>query len=312
MEGFFLRKFKIIAYVLLVFAIIGIILTVYSNATQQNQESTKNEKVLAEIKYLDSKLVDLFNNMNNIETRNYRIYTDTTEESKSSEVTGEDNSSKQGENSKGSSASQSDKEKENGSSSNLESQKNETVENYEMTQAGILTSSKNIDWKANKNELELIYTSIPTITLDLYKINIAQDDILNFNKEIDNLTTSVETEDKQKTLNTLVKVYEYIPKFVQNVDCDITYKTIIETKFDIFKAYSNLETDNWKEINNNMTSAVEKYTTLLTSSEVNNNKQASVNKGYVMLNELKNVVDTKDKDVFLIKYKNLLEEINNM
>ena len=76
-----------------------------------------------------------------------------------------------------------------------------------MTQAGILTSSKNIDWKANKNELELIYTSIPTITLDLYKINIAQDDILNFNKEIDNLTTSVETEDKQKTLNTLVKVY---------------------------------------------------------------------------------------------------------
>ena len=31
-----------------------------------------------------------------------------------------------------------------------------------------------------------------------------------------------------------------------------------------------------------------------------------------MLNELKNVVDTKDKDVFLIKYKNLLEEINNM
>lgn len=181
-----------------------------------------------------------------------------------------------------------------------------------MTQAGILTSSKNIDWKANKNELELIYTSIPTITLDLYKINIAQDDILNFNKEIDNLTTSVETEDKQKTLNTLVKVYEYIPKFVQNVDCDITYKTIIETKFDIFKAYSNLETDNWKEINNNMTSAVEKYTTLLTSSEVNNNKQASVNKGYVMLNELKNVVDTKDKDVFLIKYKNLLEEINNM
>lgn len=77
-----MRKFKIIAYVLLVFAIIGIILTVYSNATQQNQESTKNEKVLAEIKYLDSKLVDLFNNMNNIETRNYRIYTDTTEESK--------------------------------------------------------------------------------------------------------------------------------------------------------------------------------------------------------------------------------------
>ena len=73
-----------------------------------------------------------------------------------------------------------------------------------------------------------------------------------------------------------------------------------------------METDNWKEINNNMTSAVEKYTTLLTSSEVNNNKQASVNKGYVMLNELKNVVDTKDKDVFLIKYKNLLEEINNM
>lgn len=41
----------------------------------------------------------------------------------------------------------------------------------------------------------------------------------------------------------------------------------------------------------------------------NSNK---VNKIYVALNELKNSCTLKDRDVFLIKYKNALEELNSI
>ena len=321
-----MKKFKIMSYIILVIVLVVLALTVYTSATQNNEEDNK-EKVSAEIRYLDTKLVDLFNNMNNIETRNYRIYTSKIEESRKAENSGEGGSSSEGEegcsnNSDSNSSSSSEESSENsdsnsgsdnssGSSSDNTENEN-TGKNYEMEESGILTSDRNIDWIACKNELELIYTSVSTITLDLYSLNMTQDDILNFNKEIDNLTVSVESEDKQSSLDNLVKVYEYIPKFAQNVISDTLYKTILSAKLNVFKAYSKLYSEDWEGMNVDITEAINIYSSLLTNAEIEINKQATVNKGYVMLNELKNAIDIKNNSVFLIKYKNLLEEINNI
>lgn len=316
-----MKKFKIMSYIILLIVLVVLALTVYTSATQNNEEDEK-EKVSAEIKYLDTKLVDLFNNMNNIETRNYRIYTTKVEESRSAENSGEGGSSSEGEQGSGNSSNSSSgsgsgngngsssSNSSGGSSNNTETEN--TEKSYEMEESGILTSDRNIDWTACKNELELIYTSVSTITLDLYSLNVSQDDILNFNKEIDNLTISVESEDKQATLDNLVKVYEYIPKFAQNAITDTLYKTTIDTKLNVFKAYSKLDSEDWDGMSTDITDAINVYSSLLTNAEIEINKQASVNKGYVMLNELKNAVDVKNSSVFLIKYKNLLEEINNI
>lgn len=316
-----MKKFKIMSYIILIIVLVVLTLTVYTSATQ-NKEEDEKEKVLAEIRYLDTKLVDLFNTMNNIETRNYRIYTTKIEESRSAENSGEGGSSSEGEEGSGNSSnsgsgadsgsgnSSSSDNSTGGSSDSTETEN--TGKSYEMQESGILTSDRNIDWTSCKNELELIYTSVSTITLDLYNLNMSQDDILNFNKEIDNLTVSVEGEDKQACLNNLVKVYEFIPKFAQNSVSDTLYKTVIDTKLNIFKAYCKLDSEDWDGMSSDITDAINVYSSLLTNAEIEKNKQASVNKVYVMLNELKNAVDIKNSSVFLIKYKNLLEEINNM
>ena len=62
----------------------------------------------------------------------------------------------------------------------------------------------------------------------------------------------------------------------------------------------------------NLTDAINVYSSLLTNTGIETGKQSSINKGYVMLNELKNAVDLQNDSIFLIKYKNLLEEINNL
>ena len=69
-----MKKFKIISYIILLIVLVILALTVYTSAKQDNDKDEK-EKVVSEIRYLDTKLVDLFNNMNNIEMRNYKIYT---------------------------------------------------------------------------------------------------------------------------------------------------------------------------------------------------------------------------------------------
>lgn len=316
-----MKKFKIISYIILLIVLIILILTVYTSATQDDGENEK-DKVTAEIKYLDTKLITLFNNMNNIQIRNYQIYTTDIKESNSSENTGggsseEESGSSSDSNTDTDSTATSDSSSESSSDNSSTqdgsgNQSEDTEENYEMQASGILTTNRDIDWDTCKNELELLYTSISTITIDLYSFNVSQEDILNFNKDLDTLTASLENEDKQEVLDNLVKVYEYIPNFAQAIVEDTLYKTVLETKLNVFRAYTKLDTGDWDGINTNMIDAINTYATLLSNTEIDESKQTSINKGYVMLNELKNVVDTENISIFLIKYKNLLEEIDNL
>ena len=295
--------------IILLIVLVILALTVYTSATQNNEQDEK-EKVTSEIRYLDTKLVELLNHMNNIETRNYQIYTTKIEESRSAENSGGGSSggNSSSDSSNTSSSSDSTSTQENSDQVDTEN----TGKNYEMKAAGILTTNRDIDWTSCKNESELIYTSISTITLDLYRLNVSQEDILNFNKDLDSLTVSLEEENKQLTLDNLIKVYEYIPKFGQTIVDDTLYKTVLETKLNVFRGYAKLDSGDWAGISTNMTDAINVYSTLLTNTEIDANKQTTINKGYVMLNELKNAVDTQNTSVFLIKYKNLLEEINNL
>lgn len=304
-----MKKLKITAYIVLITIVVVIGTTIFVKANE-NGEKSQREKALTELKYLDSKLEDIFNEMNNITMRNYKVYTSNIEPNKkeSSNTSSESSSSSDSGNSKSSTQTTSN-EQEEGNQSN-EDEKN--LKNYTMQQEGVLTNTNAIDWNKVKNEIELIYTSIPTITLDLYGLNINQDEILNFNRQYDNLTVLVKNQNKEETLRELAKTYQYIPKFAEKVTDDTVYKTVLNTKSNIFLAYSKLDSKNWDEISSDIKNAINIFSQLLTGNVVNANNQTTINKVYVMLNELQNATNVKDEAVFLIKYKNLLEEINNM
>ena len=304
-----MKKLKITAYIVLITIVVVIGTTIFVKANE-NGEKSQREKALTELKYLDSKLEDIFNEMNNITMRNYKVYTSNIEPNKkeSSNTSSESSSLSDSGNSKSSTQTTSN-EQEEGNQSN-EDEKN--LKNYTMQQEGVLTNTNAIDWNKVKNEIELIYTSIPTITLDLYGLNINQDEILNFNRQYDNLTVLVKNQNKEETLRELAKTYQYIPKFAEKVTDDTVYKTVLNTKSNIFLAYSKLDSKNWDEISSDIKNAINVFSQLLTGNVVNANNQTTINKVYVMLNELQNATNVKDEAVFLIKYKNLLEEINNM
>lgn len=311
MEVLDLKKFKKLAYIVLIVIIFVLSLTVYTNATKDDSKNQK-EKTYSEIKYLESKLVNLLNSMNNIEARNYKVsVSETTEQS--TKKTSDSNSSSS-DSSGGSSGESEESSSDSGSSSSSQesSGTKQDSKKFELKSEGVLTTTESINWDSVKSEIEVLYTSLPTITLDLYQLDINKDDILNFNKEFDNLTTLVKDDKKEETLKQLSKLYEYIPKFVQNATDEEVDKVLSETKSNIFKAYSKLDSQNWNDISNDIKSAIDVYSRLITNTNINADKQYHISKSYIMLNELQNAVNVKDKLVFLIKYKNLIEEFNNM
>lgn len=305
-----MKKYKKMAYVFLVIIILGMSVAVYANV---NKDSKKDNKETSEIEFIETKLVDLLNEMNHIETRNYSVsVSEITKQSQKKENQESKSSTSDGQDLQSESGSGGDSGQGGTNNSEDSSQETESSKKFELKSNGVLSNSSDIDWNYVKSEIETLYSSIPTITLDLYQINIAQEDILGFNKEFDNLTKIVKQENKEGTLKELSALYEYIPKFVNSITADEMKKCLIESKSNLFKAYSKLDSKNWNEISKDTKQAISTYSKLLTNTNIDSSKQYGISKGYIMINELQNAVDLQDESVFLIKYKNILEEINNL
>lgn len=306
-----MKKFKILGFIVLILIIVVLSYSIYVLAKENPQENQEN-KILSEIRYVEAEFTDLFNTMNNIETRNYGIEIDelskeTAEKMKESESS----SSGGGQSSSSGSGSSGTEESSSNTSSGENGETNQDSEKYDLKLNGVLTTTKDINWDIVKSEVENLYTSIPTMTMDLYQLDINKDEILNFNKEIDNLVTVVNEENKESTLQILSVIYDYLPKFLESAKGeDVIYKKVVVTKANIFKGYSKLDSGKWDEISQDIQNGVNTFTELLSNPDViNSNNQYSVNKIYIMLNELQNAVNMQDVSVFLIKYKNLIEEI---
>ena len=330
-----MKKYKIIAYIcIILFLILATSFGTYKViSSNQNKEKEIQEKAKSEVKYLEQNLVKMFNQMNNIEYENYKITI--------SEISPESSNQKSNEESQNSQSSEKGKSDSGGSESSSGSETNSQSESegsesssdstsgsggvkssgnasgsntqtYNLEQTGVLTTTEQIDWKKIKNEIENIYLSIPTITLDLYQTQADEQDILSLNSEYDNLTKIIQEENKSNTLNQLVTIYDILVKIADKSLESETEKTVLRTKAHIFKAYSNLEGENWEEISKNTSSAIEEFTKLMTQKDTEEEKQYSINKTYIMISELQKSVEKQDSGIFLIKYKNTLEELSTI
>ena len=321
-----MKKYKKILFIFLVIIIIILGIILYKNISIGNSEN-KNEKILAEIEFLEKKLVTLLNEMNNIESRNYNLSVSEINESSNSKEGEKENqegnndsnseqtkTNEEDEKNKNQEEQQEQQENSNSESSNNNktSGEEEKNEEYTLKQTGVLTNTEDIDWEHIKTEVENLYLTIPTITLDLYQEEIAKEDILGLNQELDNLTKAVKEENKETALSVLSKLYEFVSKFADKIANNENYKGIIATKNELFKAYSKLDSKNWQEISKDVTKTIETYSARILNTNNNSNKQDLANKIYIMLNELQNAVNLQDEAIFLIKYKNILEDMNNM
>lgn len=324
------KPLKILIYIFLIFLTILFGFFIYKVfAKQDKKQNDSIESCASEISYFEDKFVSLFNQLNNISFDNYKISASKIEETNNiSDSSNNSSSSNNNSSSNSSGSSKNSNDVNNTNSSSNDKNSNKTTENsssganstnykenkqqFKMQGTGILTGDKSINWEQIQNDVEIMYTKLSSLTLNLYQKQVNQDDILNFNKEFDNLTVSVKSTDKEKTLDSLAKLYGYLPEFVNLCSNDEKNKIIISTKNDILQAYSLLDKDDWKKMQDYINSASQEFGRLLTDvNSIENENKYNTNKIYIMINELSNSINLQDKEVFLIKYKNLMEELQN-
>ena len=336
-KGVQMENLKKIGYIFLIFIMTGICVSVIVFGYKKNNDNNNQEKdkVASEIKYIEDQIIDILNKMNNIDLNDYQLSVkdiksnDNNESSsskQSSKGSSEQSSSEGSEQSSSGGSEQGSKESSSsGGGSEQESSGQDsksqsggatdssgTQKRYEMELSNILSNnSEEIDWEKIKGTIEELYAVDPTMILDLYNIGIPEEQVLNFNVQLDKITKAVQDENKQDTLNELTTLYSFLPIYFENLSIDENYTNILKTKSNVFFAYSLLDNGDWTKINEYINSAITEYSKVMgniTEAE----KTSYINKVYIILNEFKSAIDVQSKEIFLVKYKNLLEEIKSI
>ena len=276
-----------------------ILIILFSLTGCNNKEDTIENKTKSEIEYLSERFVKILNKFNNITYENYKITAQATKLSKESASEGKTESS---------SSSQSETAKV---AKDDESSDDSKIISSQMSYNSILNpATKDIDWATLKSDMENIYYAWNTILLDLYKLNIANDKILDFSSDLDRATVYIKDEDKKNSILALAKLYEYLSYYSEQILEDNAEKNIIKTKSFIINAYSLVEAADWDNIKGELNKAIESFKLVTTDANFIIDNSYKVNKCYVLLNELNNSANMKDKEIFFIKYKNLMEELS--
>lgn len=210
----------------------------------------------------------------------------------------------------GGSGSSGGSEGEGQSSSPTTKESTEKVEVTEIISKNILGEQKEPNWDLVKDRVENLYSVWSTVSIDLVQLNVPEDKVNYFNTILNELTLQVKDEKKTESIQKLVDIYGNILDFYNDFDSSLSLneKKAKEIKYNIIIAYENVEMDKWEEAKKFVSEAQKKNSEIL--SNIENMNEFSIKKINIILNQLSSSLDTKDKDIFYINYRNFIQEIN--
>lgn len=311
-----MKKYKKIAMLIIV-----VLAAVFLSGCSKGKDGDLKTKVISELNFVNAKTIDMLNKLNNISFESYSIISEQLKfndeekqnnQSQSGKSTETASGTEEGGNSNGESSSKGDSGSTNGQKGQQSEQgsSNDKMNTTNMVMNVELSKDRNnIDWTTIKNDVELLNESWTIITIDLYTLNANSNTILNFSNKLNTAMVAIKNEDKQKSLTALADLYSSIPEFLREIDADKNMQKIRQTQSYVIDAYILADDMENTEINKNLTQAITTYSEVMSDIDYTKDKTEKTNKVYVLLNELANSLTKKDTDVFYIKYKNFMKEI---
>ena len=276
---------------------------------KENKSDELKNKVISELGYVNVKIIDMLNSLNNITFENYTIISEQVKLDGNTQK----QQSKQGENGNSGSGSGGERASEEQQSEKQEDESQDLINTTEMITDTILTKNRNdIDWEVIKPEIELLNESWSIIVLDLYSLNTNSETILDFSSKLNTAMISIKNEDKKGSLTALANLYTSLPEFLKQINAETNLQKIRQTQSYTINAYALADDMTNPEINSNLQRAVDVYSQIISDIDYTKDKTFKINKAYVLLNELVNSINNVDSDIFYVKYKNFMETINEL
>lgn len=131
----------------------------------------------------------------------------------------------------------------------------------------------------------------------------------NFHGLLDECVKKMQEENKADTLIVLSNMYNYIPTFLSQVTDNQKFISLLQTKAFIMQSYALIEQDKWDEMLSIIQKAIDTFLLVINQADNTNANVNTLNKIYIYLNEIKKTIQEKNKELYFVKYKNLVESI---
>ena len=208
----------------------------------------------------------------------------------------------------------SDKSEEGDDSSNSEkegeSSSGTSNKIYSMQANNMLGKQNIIDWDELKNKIENLYTTWTVVSLDLKTLGVSSDELNNFSKNMDRVAIAIKNENKEETISLVVDLYGFLPAFLEEYDEDSKEQNIIDAKYKLLVCYKYADIENWEELDKSVDDLKMSFSNIINKKDEFPGREVNIRSGEVILNEISNSIEVKEKDIFFIKYKNFIQELN--
>ena len=300
-----MKKYIIIIIAVLL-AVFGGVYVYSTNKTPKDDTSSLKSKADEEISYLARTIILLMNKFNNINYANYKVVEQSVTEKKDDKT----DSSSYEESQSQSSNNDEQKSKSNESGKSQSNSINTTSINIEYSSI-LVNTGNSIDWDYIKKEVEKMYSTWTTVLIDLNSLNVNKDNLLKYTSTLDNVTKALESKHKETAMGELANLYSLLASYMKDYSDNTTNIYILETKSNILYAYALAEyNDKWTQINEKLKLAQASYMNIVNNRSNDKSGTNSINKAYILLNEIQKTTDKADKKVFYLNYKNLMQELD--
>ena len=317
-----ISKYLLIALIVIFTILLATLIYIkFFNNNKNDEYALLTEKAEGEVKYLDYTIIELMNKLNNISYSRYQV---TIKEVNESEQ--QNNSSGNSESAgngmqiqDGSTNQQGSESKENGSGSNDNNSNNSESESLNQSEArtsrlaqvdSLLNSNyDDVPWDEISYGVETIYTAWPSISLDMKALNINDSDISSFSTTLDGIAQAVKAGDKNSALINLYNLYTLLPKYLSYFLNNEYTLNVYNTKAYVLSSYVSANSENWEDMNKNITNAINTLSKNMESTDLKDIEKSTIEKSYALLEELKRGVGLEDKEIFYLKYKLAMEQL---
>ena len=318
-----ISKYLLIALIVIFTILLATLIYIkfFSN-NKDNEYAILAEKAEGEVKYLDYTIIELMNKLNNISYSRYQVTIKEVNESEqlnnsssNSESAGNGMQTQE----QGSSNQEGSESKVNGSGSNDNNSNNSESESLNQSEArtsrlaqvdSLLNSNyDDVPWDEISYGVETLYAAWPSISLDMKALNINDSDISNFSTTLDGVAQAVKVQDKNSTLINLYNLYILLPKYLSYFLSDEYTLNVYNTKAYVLSSYVSADSENWEDMNTNVTNAINTLSKNMNSADINDTEKSTIEKSYVLLEELKRGIGLEDKEIFYLKYKLAMEQL---
>ena len=319
--------FKYFAIILTIICMIlsGILIYMKVFAFQnESNNSNLNQKILSEIDYLDSSVIEAMNKLNNISVVRYKVYTKSINKPEEGDNKKSDDSNQQNEKSGG--AEQQDKEQtENSEQNGKESKDNTALKNADNNASQISvsqavpnnslteTNEDIVNWDEITYIYENLYSVWPTVKMDLKKLNIQDEYINKFNLDLNGVAQSINNKDKNSALVNFYNLYSQLPNYAMAVSNDTFLINTYMSKSAILNAYALANEENkWKEMSESVAKAKTMINEMVDIVNDKDNRKNDLEKTSTIIGDLENSIILNDKNIFYMQYKNAIQSLETL